>query len=99
MYIQNEDLVSAKSILVPLLPNNIFHRNIYFQDEYWQKKCAKIFQFCHQTISALTKAELAELPLRLFLQGALAIGQIDFENHESIAYEFVSQVIYRLLTL
>ncbi|XP_075218670.1 vacuolar protein sorting 35 isoform X2 [Lycorma delicatula] len=61
------------------------------QDEMWQKKCQKIFQFCHQTITALTKAELAELPLRLFLQGALAIGCIDFENHETVAYEFLSQ--------
>lgn len=58
----------------------------------WQKKCQKIFQFCHQTITTLTKAELAELPLRLFLQGALAIGHIDFENHETVAYEFLSQV-------
>jgi len=61
------------------------------EDENWQKKCGKIFQFCHQTITALTKAELAELPLRLFLHGALAIGQIQFENHESVAYEFLSQ--------
>ncbi|KAH0519266.1 Vacuolar protein sorting-associated protein 35 [Microtus ochrogaster] len=43
------------------------------------------------TISALIKAELAELPLRLFLQGALAAGEIGFENHETVAYEFMSQ--------
>uniref|UniRef100_T1ISA6 Vacuolar protein sorting-associated protein 35 n=1 Tax=Strigamia maritima TaxID=126957 RepID=T1ISA6_STRMM len=61
------------------------------QDEKWERKCQKIFQFCHQTISALIKAELAELPLRLFLQGALAAGQIGFENFETIAYEFMSQ--------
>jgi hypothetical protein len=30
----------------------------------WEKKCQKIFQFCHQTITMLAKAELAELPLR-----------------------------------
>jgi hypothetical protein len=40
----------------------------------------------------LIKAELAELPLRLFLQGALAAGEIGFENHETVAYEFMSQV-------
>lgn len=57
----------------------------------WEKKCQKIFQFCHQTISALMKAELAELPLRLFLQGALAIGEVQFDNHETVAYEFLSQ--------
>lgn len=66
---------------------------IYLQDPKWDKKCQKIFQFCHGTIVALTKAELAELPLRLFLQGALAISQIPFENQETIAYEFMSQVI------
>ncbi|KAK9886294.1 hypothetical protein WA026_015805 [Henosepilachna vigintioctopunctata] len=61
------------------------------QDEKWDRKCQKIFQFCHQTVMALVKAELAELPLRLFLQGALAIDQIKFENHETVAYEFMSQ--------
>jgi len=61
------------------------------EDEKWEKKVAKIFQFCHQTISALIKAELAELPLRLFLQGALVCGQINFENHENVAYDFMSQ--------
>ena len=35
---------------------------------------------------------MAELPLRLFLQGALATGEIGFENHETVAYEFMSQV-------
>lgn len=67
------------------------YKEISEEDEKWEKKCQKIFQFCHQTISALIKAEMAELPLRLFLQGALAAGQIGFENHETIAYEFVSQ--------
>uniref|UniRef100_A0A8B9YXM5 Vacuolar protein sorting-associated protein 35 n=1 Tax=Bos mutus grunniens TaxID=30521 RepID=A0A8B9YXM5_BOSMU len=60
-------------------------------DDKWEKKCQKIFSFTHQTISALIKAELAELPLRLFLQGALAAGEIGFENHETVAYEFMSQ--------
>ena len=63
------------------------------QDDKWEKKCQKIFQFCHQTISALIKAEMAELPLRLFLQGAMAAGDIGFENHETVAYEFMSQVM------
>lgn len=61
------------------------------QDEMWEKKCQKIFQFCHATITALIKAEFAELPLRLFLQGALVIGEIGFANHETVAYEFLSQ--------
>ncbi|KAI8433068.1 hypothetical protein MSG28_013926 [Choristoneura fumiferana] len=61
------------------------------QDEMWEKKCQKIFQFCHQTISMLVKVELAELPLRLYLQGALAISEIGFANHETLAYEFIAQ--------
>lgn len=61
------------------------------EDENWEKKCGKIFQFCHQTIGALIKAEQAEIPLRLFLQGALAAGKIKFENSETVAYEFFSQ--------
>nr|SVE80575.1 EOG090X00QE [Daphnia magna] len=61
------------------------------EDELWEKKCEKIFTFCHQCIAALVKAELAELPLRLFLQGALAASQIIFGTHETLAYEFISQ--------
>ncbi|KAI1890201.1 hypothetical protein AGOR_G00171240 [Albula goreensis] len=60
-------------------------------DDKWEKKCQKIFSFVHQTITALIKAELAELPLRLFLQGAMAAGDVGFENHEMVAYEFMSQ--------
>lgn len=63
------------------------------KDEKWEKKCTKIFQFSHQTISALVKVELAELPLRLFLQGALAIDQIGFENHETVSY--LNQIIFK----
>ncbi|ESO10541.1 hypothetical protein HELRODRAFT_96873 [Helobdella robusta] len=60
-------------------------------DPKWDKKCQKIFQLCHQTIGALIKAELTELALRLFLQGALTVSQIPFEDHETVAYEFMSQ--------
>ena len=66
-----------------------------FKDENWEKKCQKIFQFCHQTIGALIKADMAEMPLRLFLQGALTAGEIEFENHETVAYEFMSQVFIK----
>jgi len=69
------------------------------QDEKWDKKCQKIFQFCHQTIGALIKAEFAELSLRLFLQGALAASQVSFETQETVAYEFVSQVQSSTLVL
>ncbi|XP_045540361.1 vacuolar protein sorting-associated protein 35 [Papilio machaon] len=67
------------------------YKDLREQDEMWEKKCQKIFQFCHQTISMLVKAELAELPLRLYLQGALAVSEAAFAGHETIAYEFLSQ--------
>jgi vacuolar protein sorting-associated protein 35 len=38
------------------------------------------------------KAEMAELPLRLYLQAALATDAIPYENRETMAYEFMSQV-------
>jgi len=63
------------------------------EDEKWEKKCDKIFKFCFQTINALIKAELqAELPFKLFLQGSIALCDIEYENCENITYEFISQV-------
>lgn len=68
------------------------------QDDKWDKKCDKIFKFCFQTINALIKAELpAELSFRLFLQGALSLCEIAYENCENITYEFISQVRKRSL--
>merc|ERR1712223_1614117 len=61
------------------------------RDDKWEKKVAKIFQFCHTTLMALVKAEMSELPLRLFLQGALVLATIDFEDQETVAYEYMSQ--------
>ena len=54
-------------------------------------KCEKIFQFSLQTILALCKLA-PELSLRLYLQGALAADKI---GSETIAYEFLTQVIVR----
>ena len=72
---------------------------LFFQDDKWEKKVAKIFQFCHTTIIALVKAEMSELPLRLFLQGALVLDAVPFEGQETVAYEFMSQVttLYALI--
>lgn len=63
------------------------------RDDKWEKKVAKIFQFCHATINALVKVDMAELPLRMYLQGALALDKIPYGEHETMAYEFMSQVI------
>lgn len=91
--ISKKKLTSYTEILVSLIFNLPFS-----QDENWEKKCQKIFQFCHQTVGALIKADMAEMPLRLFLQGALTAGEIEFENHETVAYEFMSQVLIKNYT-
>ena len=35
---------------------------------------------------------MSELPLRLYLQGALVLDGVPYENQETVAYEFISQV-------
>ncbi|XP_017837677.1 vacuolar protein sorting-associated protein 35 isoform X1 [Drosophila busckii] len=67
------------------------YKAIAAEDENWDKKCQKIVQYCHSTISALAKADLPDLALRLYLQGALVIGEIRYTNHETVAYEFMTQ--------
>ncbi|XP_055627819.1 vacuolar protein sorting-associated protein 35 isoform X2 [Toxorhynchites rutilus septentrionalis] len=67
------------------------YKSIAAEDEMWDKKCQKILQFCHSTIAVLAKSELPELALRLYLQGALCIGQIAYTNHETVAYDFMTQ--------
>ncbi|XP_019553785.2 vacuolar protein sorting-associated protein 35 isoform X2 [Aedes albopictus] len=67
------------------------YKSIAAEDEMWDKKCQKILQFCHSTIAVLAKSELPELALRLYLQGALCIGQIAYSNHETVAYDFMTQ--------
>lgn len=76
------------------------YKSIQADDELWDKKCQKILQYCHSTIAVLARAELPELALRLYLQGALVIGQIGYSNHETVAYDFMTQVcIYYLIFL
>uniref|UniRef100_A0A0N5AF59 Vacuolar protein sorting-associated protein 35 n=1 Tax=Syphacia muris TaxID=451379 RepID=A0A0N5AF59_9BILA len=61
-------------------------------DTKYCEKLHKMFVFCMHTVDALvTSAKLAELPIRLYLQGALVVGQIDFSERETIAYEYVSK--------
>ncbi|XP_040157671.1 vacuolar protein sorting-associated protein 35 isoform X1 [Anopheles arabiensis] len=67
------------------------YKSIAAEDEMWDKKCQKILQFCHSTIAVLAKSELPELALRMYLQGALCIGQIAYTNHEAVAYDFMTQ--------
>lgn len=70
------------------------YKSIANEDELWDKKCQKILQYCHSTIAVLSRADLPELALRLYLQGALVIGKIAYTNHESVAYDFMTQVFF-----
>lgn len=48
------------------------------------------------TIGALiTTAELDELPLKLYLEGAIVSDKVNFEDSATITYEFMSKVIFR----
>lgn len=67
------------------------YKAIAAEDELWDKKCQKIIQYCHSTIGTIAKTELPDLALRLYLQGALCIGQIGYTNHEAVAYDFMTQ--------
>ncbi|XP_004535860.1 vacuolar protein sorting-associated protein 35 isoform X2 [Ceratitis capitata] len=67
------------------------YKSIAETDDNWDKKCQKILQYCHSTIAAIAKADLPDLALRLYLQGALVIGEIGYANHETVAYEFMTQ--------
>ncbi|KHN79252.1 Vacuolar protein sorting-associated protein 35 [Toxocara canis] len=62
------------------------------EDEKWDAKLQKMFVFCMHTIGALVStAELAQLPLRLYLHGAIIADQIPFANNATVAYEFISK--------
>ena len=62
------------------------------EKENWQKKCKKLFETCRSIINSLCQhLDQADLPFRLFLQGALTVSHLGFNNHEAIAYEFMSQ--------
>lgn len=67
------------------------YKSIADKDDMWDKKCQKILQFCHNTITALARSDLPDLALRLFLQGALVVGQLGYTNHETVAYDFMTQ--------
>jgi hypothetical protein len=51
------------------------------------------------TIGALFKStDQAELPMRLYLQGAIVADRSKFSNRATVAYEFISKVNVRILT-
>ena len=62
------------------------------EDEKWEEKCTKIFKFVHQTIKTLMEeSSCAYLCLKLFLQAALNASKTKIKDHETFAYNFISQ--------
>ncbi|KNC73047.1 hypothetical protein SARC_14393, partial [Sphaeroforma arctica JP610] len=58
-------------------------------DDKWSKKVQKLFQYAHQTITALANAGHESLSLSLALQCSTMADQL---NLETIAYEFSTKV-------
>ncbi|XP_075239020.1 vacuolar protein sorting-associated protein 35-like [Convolutriloba macropyga] len=70
-----------------------FH-SIREQDENWGKKCQKIVGgYCKQLVETIAADEKGELALRMYLQCALVVDKLPFDQHESLAYEFFSQAL------
>eukprot|EP01134_Creolimax_fragrantissima_P006956 CFRG6956T1 len=66
------------------------YNNLQDEDDKWSKKIQKLFQYAHQTITALGNAGHETLALSLALQcTALA----DSLNLETIAYEFFTKAL------
>lgn len=62
------------------------------KDPKWEEKCSKIFKFVHTTIKTLMEeSSCAYLCLKLFLQAALNASKTKIKDHETFAYNFISQ--------
>jgi len=81
-------LVFRSLRLVTKLKDQRDSGSISLEEEDWGKIGKKIFQFVHETVTALAKTKLSEVSLRLFLQAAQASSYCNFET---IAYEFLTQ--------
>jgi vacuolar protein sorting-associated protein 35 len=69
------------------------YQNNNNQDD-WDNKINQLFVFAMKTINALkTESEWSSLGLKLYLQGAIASDQIQYENSDTVTYEFVSKAI------
>jgi len=60
------------------------------QDEEWSSKAKKILKFAHETVTALSRTNLPDISLRLFLQCAVAADKCG-GDFETISYEFFTQ--------
>jgi len=60
------------------------------EDAEWTSKAIKVFKFAHETVTALSRTNLPDLSLKLFLQCAQAANKCG-TPFETIAYEFFTQ--------
>ncbi|CAL2032311.1 unnamed protein product [Caenorhabditis brenneri] len=64
------------------------------EDDKWDAKIRKMFVCAMGTIGALVStAELAELPMKLYLNGAITADRVPFEDNHTVVYEFVSKAL------
>ncbi|KAJ1368277.1 hypothetical protein KIN20_029375 [Parelaphostrongylus tenuis] len=63
-------------------------------EENWEAKIRKMFMCAMGTIGALiTTAEMSELPLKLYLEGAMVADKVPLSDSASIVYEFISKAM------
>ncbi|CAB3405156.1 unnamed protein product [Caenorhabditis bovis] len=63
-------------------------------DPNWEAKVRKMFVCAMGSIGALVStAELAELPLKLYLDGAAAANKVPFTDNHTVIYEFISKAM------
>lgn len=60
------------------------------EDSEWSAKAIKIYKFAHETVTALSRTNLPEISLKLFLQCAQSANKCG-APFETIAYEFFTQ--------
>lgn len=63
-------------------------------EENWEAKMRKMFMCAMGTIGALiTTAEMANLPLKLYLEGAMVADKVPLPDSASVVYEFISKAM------
>ncbi|VDM58394.1 unnamed protein product [Angiostrongylus costaricensis] len=70
-------------------------RFVHLKDEEnWEAKIRKMFMCAMGTIGALiTTAEMSELPLKLYLEGAMVADKVPLSDSSSVVYEFISKAM------
>ncbi|WKX97297.1 hypothetical protein Q1695_013168 [Nippostrongylus brasiliensis] len=63
-------------------------------EENWEPKMRKMFMCAMGTIGALiTTAEMTNLPLKLYLEGAMVADKVPLPDAASVVYEFISKAM------